>query len=124
MFIARFFETLVVRIALVASFGPIGSELVATAIASHKSSEWEFLGCVNASRCIGLLAKALLDALEHFPCDQGLVFAFGQGHVPRLVFVVARVDFVGESVFDLLRVNFTFAVAGKGRMWFEKALHF
>ncbi len=44
------------------------------------------------------------------------MIALGQANTPRLVFVMACVDFVGEHVFDALRVDVTLGIAGKNHM--------
>ncbi|MBO6675901.1 MAG: hypothetical protein JJ908_12575 [Rhizobiales bacterium] len=51
------------------------------------------------------------------------MLAFGQWHVPRTIFVIACIDFVGEQVCDALRMYLAFLIPRENRMRLKEASH-
>ncbi|WP_210238836.1 hypothetical protein [Cohaesibacter sp. CAU 1516] len=49
--------------------------------------------------------------------------ALGEGHIPRLIGVVACIDLVGEYVLDALRVDVSEFVATKNVVRLKKAFY-
>jgi hypothetical protein len=108
---AALLEAFIIGIAFVSAFGPIACHGMATGGAGDVTAQGKVLMAGLLLRGGGFGRKFLLDTLERVPGDDGRVVSFGKCHSPGFVFIIARIDFVGEHVADALGVDTAVDVA-------------